>query len=117
MRHSTKPKNIRRGIMFLLVNCVILILAAWILPGIKIDGIISALLVTLALALINLFVRPFIVSLTLPITFLTLGLFLLFIDVIIIYLAAFIIPGFHITGFWSAFFLGVILSIFGTVLD
>jgi putative membrane protein len=103
--------------MWFIGNLIVVSLAAWILPGIQIDGLIAVILVTITLAIINTYVSPLIVVLTLPITFLTLGLFLLVIDVITIYIANWILPGFHVAGFWSAFFFGFIISAFGSILN
>lgn len=98
-----------------LICAVGLWLAEEILPGIEADNLGSLLAAALLLGAINAFVRPVLIVLTLPITVVTLGLFLLVINAAMIGLVAWILPGFHVAGFWSALFGGVIVSITGWV--
>jgi putative membrane protein len=98
-----------------LICAVGLWLAEEILPGIRADNLGSLLAAALLLGVINAFVRPVLIFLTLPITVVTLGLFLLVINAGMVGLVALILPGFHVAGFWSALFGGVIVSITGWV--
>lgn len=91
--------------------------AAYILPGVHIDQYLTAIILAVVLALLNLVIKPLLVILTLPITVLTLGLFLLVINAVIILIASRLIPGFHVEGFWAALFFSILLSIITTVLD
>jgi putative membrane protein len=77
-------------------------LAASILPGISVDGIVPALAAAVLLGLVNAFVRPVLLILTLPITLVTLGLFLLVLNGLCFWLVASLVKGFHVAGFGSA---------------
>lgn len=93
------------GMGFLLrvaVNALAIALAAHLVRGIQVDGVVSALVAGLALAVINAVVRPVLLVLTLPITLVTLGLFILALNGLCLWLAAAVVPGFHVAGFWAA---------------
>jgi putative membrane protein len=90
-----------------------LILAAWQLDGIHLAGPLSLFLAALVLGVVNAFVRPVMLVLTLPITVVTLGLFLLVLNGAMLGLAALIVPGFIIDGFWTALFGAIIVSLTG----
>lgn len=92
-------------------------LAAKILPGVEITGFGSAIILAVVLALLNLIVRPILVLFTIPITFLTLGLFLLVINTIIILIADSLVDGFETSGFIAAFFFSIVMSLIGAVID
>lgn len=96
----------------IVVVALLLLLVARIVPGIEVGGIGSALLAGLVLGVINALLKPLLVLLTLPITVLTLGLFLLVINALLLRLAAAIVPGFRIAGFLPAFWGALLLSIF-----
>jgi putative membrane protein len=93
------------------VNALAIAVASWILPGIQVDGFLAALGAGLVLGLVNAVVRPVLLVLTLPITFLTLGLFLLVLNGLCLWLVAGLIDGFEVYGFWSAVFGALIVSI------
>ena len=84
---------------------------AWILPGISVENFFSAILVAIVLGLINVFIKPILLLITLPINFLTLGIFTLVLNALLLMLAGYVTPGFEVDGFWSAFFGALILSI------
>jgi putative membrane protein len=86
-------------------------LAEEALDGLRFDSGISLLLAALVLGLLNATVRPVAVILTLPITLVTLGLFILVLNAGILALAAALLPGFHVDGFWTAFFGALIVSL------
>ncbi len=90
-----------------------LMVAAWLLDGIHLNSALSLLLAALALGVVNAIVRPVMLLLTLPITIVTLGLFLLVLNGAMLGLAALIVPGFVIDGFWTAFFGAIIVSVTG----
>lgn len=94
----------------ILFTTVLVVLIAHFLPGVSVDGFMTALIVALVLGLLNIFVKPVLVLLTLPATIFTLGLFLLVINAIIILLCAELVPGFAIKSFWSAFLFSLVLS-------
>ncbi|MBK0403136.1 phage holin family protein [Adhaeribacter sp. BT258] len=104
-------------IIKLLLTGVAVMLSTYILPGVHVDGFGSALILALVLAVLNAVVRPILVLLTIPVTFLTLGLFLLVINALIILLAEAIVPGFQVDGFLWALIFSIILSIITAIID
>ena len=98
-------------IVRLLVTALVAFGLARILPGIHVDTYWTALVFALVLALINAFVRPILVILTIPITILTFGLFLLVINALIVLLVSKFVNGFSVDGFWWALLFGLLLSI------
>lgn len=99
-----------------LVSGVAVLITAYLLPGVRVTGFFAALVTALILGLINAFIRPLLILLTLPLNILTLGLFILVINALLIMLAAAIVPGFSVQGFWWALLFGVVLAVIGTVL-
>jgi putative membrane protein len=95
----------------IVVNALAIMLAASIVPGISVDGVVPALVGGLLLGLVNAVVRPVLIILTLPITLITLGLFLLVLNGFCFWLVASIVKGFYVAGFWSAFVGALIVSI------
>jgi len=94
-----------------LVSGLAIIITAYLLPGVKVSGVFAALVTALILGLINAFIRPVLILLTLPLNILTLGLFTLVINALLIMLAAAIVPGFSVQGFWWALLFGLVLAI------
>jgi putative membrane protein len=92
-----------------------LYLASTLLSGVQIDGTGSVILAAVLLALVNAFVRPVAFLLTLPLTIVTLGLFLLVINAAMFGLVAAMLDGFSVAGFWSALFGALIVSITSTI--
>jgi putative membrane protein len=86
-------------------------MAAYILPGVRLDGVWAALLTAMILGFVNGFLRPVLFIFTLPLTILTLGLFTFVLNALMVLLAAAIVPGFHVLGFWWAVLFSLILSI------
>ncbi len=99
------------------LNSCALFFVMKLIPGIQISRFQDLLLATLVLGLLNAFLRPVIILLTLPVTLLTLGLFTLVINALMFSLAAYLVPGFHVTGFSSAFFAALLFSMFSFVLN
>lgn len=87
------------------------IFVAWIIPGITVENFLSAMLVCIVLALINTFIKPLLQFISLPINILTLGLFSLVINALLLMLAGAITPGFAVEGFISALLGSIILSL------
>lgn len=98
----------------LLYTCAVLI-TAWLLPGVTVENFATAIMVAIALAILNTFLRPVLVFLTIPVTIFTLGFFLLVINALIILLIGRIVPGFIVDGFWWALLFSVILSIIASI--
>ena len=86
-------------------------------PHVRIDGYGSAILFVLLLGILNAIVKPILVILTLPITILTLGLFLLVLNVLMILIADYFMKGIHIEGFLWAFIFGLLLSVISSALS
>lgn len=107
--------------MILLLRWVLFALAiiftAWLIPGIDVANFQSAMLVAVIMALINIFIRPLIVFITLPINLLTLGLFTLIINALLFMLAGYIAPGFVVDGFLSAFLGSIVLAFLGLIIN
>ena len=95
----------------LVLSAVGVLIAAYILPGVNVDGFFAAIVVSVILGILNWTVKPLLILLTLPLTFLTLGLFLLVINAIIILLANSIVPGFQVEGFWWALLFSLVLTV------
>lgn len=92
-------------------------LVAFIIPGIAVDGFLGALIAAIILGLANTFIRPILMFISLPLNFLTLGLFALVINALLLWGVAYFTPGIDVNGFWSAFFGAIILSIVIAVVD
>jgi putative membrane protein len=98
-------------IIRLLISGLAVYITAYLVPGVRVSGYLTAVLVAVVLGILNTLVKPILILLTLPITLLTLGLFALVINTVMILLAGFFVPGFHIDSFWSALFFGIVLSL------
>ena len=96
---------------------LLIMFIAWIIPGITITGFVSALFVVLILGLVNTFIRPLIEFISLPLNFITLGLFSLVINALLFLLVAKLSPGFQIDGFVSGLLGALILSVFTPIID
>lgn len=101
----------------LILTSIFVFILPYFLRGINIDGFLNALLFTLALAFLNSIVKPILIFLSLPVTIITFGLFLIIINTVLIYLAAYIAGGIHIDGFLHALIFSIIISIITSVLD
>lgn len=89
-----------------------LIFTAWIIPGIEVSSFLSAMLACVIIALINAFIKPVIEFISLPINFLTVGLFSFVINALLLMLAAWLTPGLEVDGFLSALLGSIVLSLF-----
>ncbi len=103
-------------IIKLLLTALAVVVLAKILPGITVASYGSAVIVAIVLALLRLIVKPILVILTLPITIVTLGLFLLIINAIIILMAGYFVSGFEVTTIWWALLFSLLLSLFQSIL-
>jgi len=100
-----------------LLNGLAVVLTAYLLPGVEVTDYWTALIVALVLAIANGVVKPVLIVLTIPITILTLGLFLLVINALIILIADYFVDGFGVDGFWWALLFSLILSLFNSLFD
>jgi putative membrane protein len=99
-------------LVHLIVSALLLALVDYFIDGITIAGFLYALIAALVLGLVNAVIRPILVILTLPITVITLGLFLLVINALMMLLAAAFAPGFEVDSFTAALFGGLLLALF-----
>jgi putative membrane protein len=94
-----------------LITTVAVLIAAYLLPGVHVKGFFAALVTALVLGLINTFIRPILLILTLPINILTLGLFTFIINALLIMLTSAVVPGFDVRSFWWALLFSLVLSL------
>ncbi len=100
-----------------IVSAMVIFSIAYVLPGTEVLDFTSALVVALVLGIINAFLKPILIMLTLPITILTLGLFTFVLNALLILLVSNIVPGFRVDGFLAALVFGIALSIVNTFLN
>lgn len=103
-------------ILKILLSAIAVFVLAHVLPGIGVSSYVSAILVAVVLGFLNTIVRPVLVLLTIPVTIVTLGLFLLVINAIMVMLAGYFISGFSVAGLLSAIIFSVLLSISQSIL-
>lgn len=100
------------GLLFRwLISAVSLLIISYIVPGIEVQGFFYALIAAVFLGVLNAIVRPVLIILTLPLTILTLGLFLFVVNGIMLMLVSLVIKGFHVNGFWPAVLGALLLSV------
>src|SRR6201995_4340177 len=104
-------------IIKVLITAVAAYIAAYFLPGVHIADLRTTIIVALVLALLNTFIKPILVILTIPITIVTLGLFLLVINTIIIKWTASLVHGFSVQNWWAAFWFSILLSIVTYIIE
>lgn len=101
----------------LLITTILVVVLAHFLPGISVQDYTSALWVALVLGVLNAFLKPILILLTLPATIFTLGLFLLVINAVVIIVGDYLVDGFLVDGFWSAFIFSILLSLSQSVMN
>ena len=100
----------------LLLNAIAVFVLAEVLNGVYVDNYITSLIVVVLISVLNILVKPILVILTLPVTILTLGLFLFVINAVIILLADKLIDGFRVDGIWTAILFSILLCILQSLL-
>ncbi len=100
-----------------LINAAALFALPYLMQSIRVDSFVAALFAALVLGLINVLIRPVLVLLTLPVTLLTLGLFILVINGLLFWMVANFVNGFHVAGFWSAVGGAILYSIISWALS
>lgn len=101
----------------IIISSLAVFLTAYLLPGVAVDSYITAIWVAVVLALLNGFLKPMLIILTIPVTLVTLGLFLLVINAAIILLASHFDDGFYVSGFWWALLFSLVLSIITSFME
>lgn len=104
-------------ILNLMISTVAVLVATYLLPDVKVESLAVAFVVAIVLGVLNTFVKPVLKVLTLPITVLTLGLFLLVLNTVLVMLVDYVVPGFEIGTVLSAFLFSVIVSFVGSFLN
>ena len=100
-----------------LLNGVAVLIAAWLIPGLHITSPATAIVAGIVLGLINAVIRPVLILLTLPLTLVTLGLFIFVVNAVCLALAAWVVPGFTISGFGAAFAGALVTSVVSWLLS
>ena len=106
----------KQRIIHWLLSALSLVIVAHVVPGFEVSGFGTALIAAAVIGLVNSTIGLFLKIVTFPLTILTLGLFWLVINALMLELAAWLAPGFDVLGFWSAFFGAIILSLVNLVL-
>ncbi|MCF8459561.1 MAG: phage holin family protein [Flavobacteriales bacterium] len=101
----------------IIISSLAVFLTAWLLPGAHITDYLDAIWVAIVLALLNGFLKPLLVILTIPITIFTLGLFLLVINAGIIMMGSYMVDGFYVDGFWWALLFSLVLSVITSIME
>ena len=101
----------------IIITSIIVLVLANFLPGVYVNGFTTALVVAVVLGLLNIFIKPILVLLTLPVTVLTLGLFLLIINALMIVLCSQIVDGFKVETFLTAIIFSVLLSVCQSIMN
>lgn len=112
---NTNP--ILRFILFWAANTLVLWVASQLFSSVRFDSPSALLVSGLLFGLINATLKPIMVIVTLPITLLTLGLFLLVINALMLMLTAWLVPGFHLAGFWNAVLISVFVSVLSFIIS
>lgn len=100
-----------------LITTLAILAVPYLISGVRVESFGSAMLTAAILGILNALVRPILIILTLPLTILTLGLFILIINALLFELAGALVPGMYVASFWSAFFASIIVSIVSWVLN
>jgi len=117
-----KRSGLKGGFMFfmvrLIINMVAILIIAYLFPGlIWVDSFWAALVTAFLLGIVNAVLRPVLIFFTLPLTVLTLGLFLLVINGLMLWLVSLLVSGFHVNGFWGAVLGAILISIVSWILS
>lgn len=99
------------------ITWVAVFLAGYIIPGIRVDTVGAGVAAAILLALLNAIIRPILYLVSIPLILLTLGLFTVVINALLLELVAWLVQGFHVSGFWAAFWGAVVISIVSTILN
>ena len=100
----------------LIISTISIFAVSYILSGIQIDSLLTAVVVAVVMAILNVTLKPLLILITIPLTIITFGLFLLVVNVLVLYAAAFLIGGFHIEGFWWALAFSILVSLVNSIL-
>jgi len=100
----------------ILISAVAILVSAYLLPGVIVESFFAALILAFVLSFLNFILKPILIIFTIPLTIMTLGLFLLVINAVLILLADSLVPGFYVDGFWWALIFSLLLSLTNSLL-
>jgi putative membrane protein len=106
-----------RLLVIWLINAIALIALPYVVSGIVVKSFVTALVVAIVLGFVNAIIRPILVILTLPVTILTLGIFIFVINGLLFWAVGSFWPGFHVEGFWAGVFGAIVFSIISWILS
>ena len=109
--------GVRAAIIRVLITGIAVFLAVMIVPGLEVDSVYAGLAAILVLTFLNVLIRPILLMLTLPLIVLSLGLFLIVVNALLLELTAYLVTGFSVTGFWPAVGGAVVISLVTTILN
>jgi putative membrane protein len=109
--------GVRAAVIRVLITGIAVFLAVMIVPGLEIDSFGAGLAAVLVLTFLNLLVRPILLVVTLPLIVLSLGLFLVVVNALLLELTAYLVGGFSVTGFWPAVGGAVVISVVTMILN
>jgi putative membrane protein len=101
----------------LLISALAVMTTAYLLPGVRVDGFLTAIIVAAVLSFLNSIVKPIMILLTIPVTIFSLGLFLIVINAIIILMADWLVKGFEVRNFWVALLFNIVLWLVTAILE
>jgi putative membrane protein len=107
----------RAAIIRVVITSIAVFLAVMIVPGIEVDSLLAGFAAVLVLTFLNLLVRPILLMLTLPLIVLSLGLFLIVVNALLLEFTAYLVSGFSVTGFWPAVGGAIVISLVSMVLN
>ena len=106
-----------RHLLTWIINALALLALPYLIDTVRIDSFMTALLVAVVLGFVNTILRPILIVLTLPVTMMSLGFFILILNGLLFWMVAALFPSFHVSGFWSAFFAAILYSIISWALS
>jgi putative membrane protein len=99
------------------ITWIAVFLAGYMIPGIRVETVGAGIAAAMLLALLNALIRPILYMVSIPLIILTLGLFTVVINALLLQLVAWLVQGFHVNGFWAAFWGAVVISVVSTILN
>ena len=114
---TSHERHNMRLLLTWLINAAALMALPYLMHSVTVDNVGAALVAALVLGLVNTIIRPVLVVLTLPVTVVSLGLFILVINALLFWLVANLVGGFHVAGFWSAFLAAILYSVISWALS
>jgi putative membrane protein len=100
-----------KALLKLLVSTASILVAAYIIPGVSVSNVLTAVIVAIVLGVLNTFIRPVLLLLTLPINIVSLGLFTFIVNAFLVYLVSAIVPGFDLASFLTALIFSLVVSL------